>query len=322
MIYDSRYTRALAIDRLRDAFCTTAHASQPDSAARSAAANGDPGCAINRDGVAIWGQAFGSWGHSDGNLNAARVDRSSSGFATGFDGAIGDDWRAGVLAGYSFSNYSVDAQNASAGSDDYHVGVYGGSEWGRLALRLGGTFTWHDISSARLVALPDFVNSLHASYNAATSQAFAELGYQLRAGRFDFEPFVNLAFVNLHSYGFVEQGGLAALTSRAGDTDTGFTTLGIRGSTDFMLGTTATTVRGTLGWLHAYGDITPVSVMSFAGGNPFTVTGIPIATDAAVTEAGFDLHISRHATLGVSYNGQFGSGSVDQAVRGVFTAQF
>jgi uncharacterized protein with beta-barrel porin domain len=63
-------------------------------------------------------------------------------------------------------------------------------------------------------------------------------------------------------------------------------------------------------------------VVSFSNGNPFTVTGVPIATDAAVTEAGLDLHIAPQATLGVSYNGQFGDGSVDRSVRGIFTMQF
>jgi fibronectin-binding autotransporter adhesin len=227
-----------------------------------------------------------------------------------------------VLTGYGVSDYSVAAQNAAASSQDYHFGVYGGSQWGALALRLGSTFTWHDVSSSRLVELPNLMNSLSAEYSASTSQAFAELGYQLRSGAFGLEPFLNLGVVNVHSNGFVEQGGLTALTSRGSDTDTGFTTLGTHASSDFMLGSVPATARGTLGWLHAYGDITPVSVMSLAGGNPFTVTGLPIATDAAVTEAGFDLHITPHAALGVSYNGQFGGGAVDQAVRGVFTMQF
>jgi len=320
MIYDSRYTRELAIDRLRDMFCTAGHSLQPGSAVNPATGAYNRGCAVNPDGIAVWGQAFGSWGHSNGNVNAGRIDRSSSGFVTGIDGAVGDGWRVGVLTGYSFSNYGT--QSSSAGSDDYHVGVYGGSQWGALAVRLGGTFTWHDVSSSRIVALPDFFNSLSTRYNAATSQAFAELGYNIAAGAFDLEPFLNLAYVNLHSNGFAEQGGLAALTSRSSNTDTGFTTLGMRASTDFMLGPMVATVRGTLGWLHAYGDITPVSVMSFAGGNPFTVSGVPIATDAAVTEAGLDLHVAPQATLGVSYNGQFGDGSVDQSVRGIFTMQF
>jgi outer membrane autotransporter protein len=321
MIYDSRYTRELAIDRLRDMFCTAGHASQSDPSAKPGA-GANIGCAVNPNGFAVWGQAFGSWGHSDGNLNASRVDRSSLGFVTGIDTAVGDDWRVGVLTGYSFSNYNVGAQNASSGSDDYHLGVYGGSQWGALAVRLGATFTWHDVSSSRVVVLPGFFNSLSADYNASTSQAFAEFGYDIKAGTFDLEPFLNLAYVDLHSDSFSEQGGLAALTSRSGDTDTGFTTLGMRASTDFMLGPMLATVRGTLGWMHAYGDITPVSVMSFAGGSPFAVTGVPIATDAAVTEAGFDLHIAPQATLGVSYNGQFGDGATDQSVRGIFTMQF
>jgi outer membrane autotransporter protein len=320
MIYDSRYTRALAVDRLRDMFCTAGHGSQPDSTPRPPGASADTGCAVNPGGLAVWGQAFGSWGHSDGNSNAARIDRSASGFVTGIDTAVGNDWRVGVLAGYSASNYGT--QNASSDSDDYHFGVYGGSEWGRLALRLGGTYTWHDVSSTRAVALPNFFNSLSAEYNAATSQGFAELGYGITAGAFNLEPYLNLAYVDLHTNGFTEQGGLAALTSRSGDIDTGFTTLGMRASTDFMLGRIAATVRGTVGWMHAYGDITPVSVMSLAGGTPFTVTGIPIATDAAVTEAGFDLHLAPKATLGVSYNGQYGDGAVDQSVRGILTVQF
>ncbi len=41
--------------------------------------------------------------------------------------------------------------------------------------------------------------------------------------------------------------------------DTAFTTFGIRASTDIDLQDTKATVRGMLGWRHAYGDITPNS---------------------------------------------------------------
>jgi outer membrane autotransporter protein len=321
MIYDSRYTRVLAIDRLRDMFCID-RGSQFDAAGNPAAQAGRGGCVVNPDRFAVWGQGFGSWGHSNGNANAGGIDRSTGGFVAGIDAAVADDWRVGVLTGYSRSDYDSGSQRASAGSDDYHFGVYGGSQWGRLALRLGGTFTWHDVSSNRVVALPDFFNSLRADYGASTSQAFGELGYRIDAGAFDLEPFVNLALVNVHSNSFTELGGAAALTSASGDTNTAFTTLGMRASTDFMLGTVLATVRGTLGWQHAYGDITPVSQMSFANSSQFSVSGVPIAIDAAVTTAGIDLHIARDTTLGISYNGQFGDGSTDQGVRGMFTKRF
>jgi subtilase-type serine protease len=97
----------------------------------------------------------------------------------------------------------------------------------------------------------------------------------------------------------------------------------LRGSTGFVLfGTMSATARGSLGWRHAYGDITPVSVVSLAGGNPFSIAGVPIAVDEAVVEAGFDLHVNGRTTIGFSYSGQFGSGATDQSVRGDLTVRF
>ncbi|MGH6862646.1 MAG: autotransporter domain-containing protein, partial [Phyllobacterium sp.] len=91
-------------------------------------------------------------------------------------------------------------------------------------------------------------------------------------------------------------------------TETTFTTLGLRASSSYTLGTMTATARGTLGWRHAYGDITPTATHAFAGGDAFTVAGVPIAKDGAIIEAGLDLSMTEAATLGLSYQGQFGSG--------------
>jgi outer membrane autotransporter protein len=40
-----------------------------------------------------------------------------------------------------------------------------------------------------------------------------------------------------------------------------------------------------------------------------TIYGVPIARDAAVLELGVDMAVSRHTTVGVSYNGEFVAGS-------------
>ncbi len=113
------------------------------------------------------------------------------------------------------------------------------------------------------------------------------------------------------------------MTSRGGDTDTAFTTLGLRVSTGLVsFGEMSATARGSLGWRHAFGDITPVSMVSLAGGNAFSIAGVPIAADAAVAEAGFDLHVNGRTTIGLSYGGQFGSGAIDQSVRGDLIVRF
>jgi outer membrane autotransporter protein len=249
---------------------------------------------------AAWGNAFGDWGHLDGGVSS-----STGGFLTGIDAALGRGWRAGVVAGYSHTSF--DADMSSGNSQNWHLGLYGGGQWGALGLRAGAAYTWHDISTARSVDFPGFSDHLSADYNAGTAQAFGELAYDLKAGSVGLEPFANLAYINLHSDGFAEKGGAAALTSPSSTTDATFTTLGLRASTDFSLGSMTATARGTLGWRHAY-DAKAEAVFTIDGSDPFIITA-PIARDAALVEAGLDLALSPNATLGLDYRGQLASGA-------------
>jgi outer membrane autotransporter protein len=83
------------------------------------------------------------------------------------------------------------------------------------------------------------------------------------------------------------------------------------------------TARGTLGWRHAMGDITPVAALAFqSGGAAFTLAGSPIARDALVAEAGLDLAVAPNASLGISWTGQFADQSHDNAVKDNFGWKF
>jgi subtilase-type serine protease len=82
------------------------------------------------------------------------------------------------------------------------------------------------------------------------------------------------------------------------------------------------TLRGTLGWRHAFDEVTPFSTFAFTGGSAFNIAGVPIARDAAVVDAGLEFAIAKGATVGISYNGQFGNEAADQSVRGNFTIKF
>ena len=320
MIEDSRFVRSAVNDRLRAAFDGVG-ASGGNTVTYE---NGQPrAVAANTDGLAVWGQGFGSWGHWNSDGNAARLDRSIGGFFVGADAPVFDTWRFGAVAGYSRSSFNTKDRHSSGASDNYHVGLYGGTAWGDLAFRTGAAYTWHDISTNRNVIFPGFGDSLKGNYNAGTAQVFGELAYGFNAGGARFEPFANLAYVNLHTDGFTEKGGAAALTSPSSNTDATFTTLGLRASTSFDLGETTATLRGMVGWRHAYGDVTPSTTMRFAGGgNAFSIGGVPIARDAAVIEGGLDFALSPTAVLGVSYGGQFGSGVVDQTFRANFNVKF
>ena len=52
------------------------------------------------------------------------------------------------------------------------------------------------------------------------------------------------------------------------------------------------------------------------------LSGVPLAEDTALIEAGLDFNLAPNATAGVSYSGQFGDGVQDNAVKGRFAWLF
>ncbi|QCI64188.1 autotransporter domain-containing protein [Phreatobacter stygius] len=319
LVEDSRFVREAATDRLRAAFGAVAASTLPVMAY----AGGDPiPVAATTDRLAVWGQAFGAWGHTKSDGNAARLDRSTGGFFLGADAPVFDSWRLGVLAGYSRTSFSARDRASNGGSDNYHLGLYGGTQWGSLGFRTGLAYTWHDISANRSVVFPGFNDSLKGNYHAGTFQAFGEFGYRIDLSQVALEPFANLAYVNLRTDGFTEQGGAAALSGTGQTTQATFTTLGLRAAAGFDLASVRATVRGTLGWRHAFGDITPLVTLAFAGSSAFTVGGVPIAKNAAVLEAGLDLNLSPAATLGLAYSGQLASGAQQHGMKANLAVRF
>lgn len=272
--------------------------------------------------AAGWASVFGSWGSTGGNGNAAELDRSIGGFIVGVDGMVTDTWRIGALAGYSRTSFDVDDRASSGSADSFHLGLYGGTQWGAVAFRTGLAYGWHNVETSRSVDFPGFSDDLTASYDAGTFQAFAELGYDVTAGDVALEPFANVAYVNHRTGSYAETGGAAALFSPGRTSDTAFTTLGVRAATAFKVVGVDMKARGMIGWRHAFGDTTPVAAHAFAEGGSFTVAGASIARNAALVEIGFDVGLTPTATLGLGYAGQFASNASDHGIRAEFKMAF
>ncbi|MBQ9349731.1 hypothetical protein, partial [Phyllobacterium sp.] len=63
--------------------------------------------------------------------------------------------------------------------------------------------------------------------------------------------------------------------------------------------------------------------LAFAsGGDSFDVSGLPVAQDTALVEAGLAYDIGRATTLGLTYTGQFSSQVNDNAVKADLTVRF
>ena len=337
MLDDSRYVRDAVIGRTRQSFGgdsgplaalgaampTLAYADPAHAlayAGKRPAFKAPPAAAIipNPYALAAWAQAIGGFGRADGDGNAAGLRRNAGGFFSGMDVTIDRMWRFGAAAGYTHSALNVSARSSSAAIDNYHVAVYGGGQFGAWALRGGGAFTAHQLDVSRFAVFPALINALKTDHSARTAQVFGEIGYGFVVGRTAAEPFASVAYVNLDTGGFTETGGAAALTARGQTLEATFTTLGLRAAMVLAMTDWGTvTARATAGWRHAFGDVTPALSLAFAsGGSPFTITGVPIAKDSAVIEAGLDFDIRANVRLGLSYSGQLASRAEDHAIKG------
>lgn len=308
LVAHALYVRDATFDRLRDTYCDEERRERPR-----------PGCSW--DGPSLWGQGYGGWGGVATTSNAAGLDHATAGFLLGVDIPVAG-WRGGVFGGRSRSDLQIVGMDAAAESTEFHLGAYAGTRWDEISLRLGASYSWDSITANRSVAFADFSDRLRSVYNAGASQGFAELGYRMEMWEAMFEPFANLAYVNVRTDGFREVGGPAALTVRADTVENLISTLGVRPSTNIIVDGAELTLRGLAGWRHTFGSVAPGATLAFAGGNAFTVTGAPVARDAMTLEAGVDFTVRDNVSAGLTYGSQLSSRTTDQTVRGTIRVAF
>lgn len=267
----------------------------------------------------LWAQGLGSWLNHNGDGNAAKMKSSTAGIISGLDVTFWDTYRFGIAGGYSQSDVSVASRASSLDADSYHISVYGGARQGRFGLQGGLIYSWNEIASNRTVMFPGFMDTVRADYNAGTTHLFGETNYQFLVNGTALQTFAGFNYMHHQTDSFVERGGAAALAVTSNDRDMVFTTVGLRSSAVLAQSGDFTLVgRGTLAWRHAFGDTDTAISAAFAGGSPFSLTGTPIATDAAYGEAGLDLNFSPAVTLGVAWSGQFGNNANENRLKGQF----
>jgi autotransporter-associated beta strand protein len=266
-----------------------------------------------KPGPDLWAQAYGhSLSLSDGSGNAALVNSAQGGVLVGLDARAGNGL-AGIAGGYSVASLSSPDHSASGNVNAYNAVAYAGGDLGIVRLSGGGSYSFDTIDTTRMIVLPS-AQTLTASYNARSAQAFGEIGVGMGA----FEPFVGANYINVATDAFQETGGSAALTVASSSEGVAYTTLGVRAEADAGNGLS---LRGMAGWRHAYGDVTPVLNATIEG-NGFSVDGAPVAVDAFVAEAGVDMKVSNNATVGISYVGQIGANTQDHGAKGTATINF
>ena len=271
-------------------------------------------------GRGFWIQGGGLARSLDSDGNAADASARAGAMFSGVDTGAGD-WTLGFLGGISVSSLDAGDRNASADVTSVHVGAYAGGVIGAVKMKVGAGYSHHDIDTSRSPRFAGFSDQLKSSYDASSLQVFGEVSRTFDAGALKIEPFAGLAYVRLSTDDFSESGGAAALGSSGDANDASFTTLGARLSKQFTTDSAVFDLSASLGWRHAFADA-PAARLSFSGGSAFTVHGVPIMRDALALQAGFGVKLGAASQLDFGYDGQFGSGGMENAFKARFSTRF
>lgn len=270
-----------------------------------------------------WTSGYGMRSRFGSDGNAASYDLSGGGVFIGGDGFVAEDMRLGLMAGWGHSTLESRRTSGSTDIDSYHIGIYGGKDIGQLSLKAGAAYSFNQIDTNRSIFMNGFRDSLNADYDAGLAQFFGEASYAFQLGQqVELSPFANLSHAILSTDGFSEKGGAAALSATDSDARATFTTVGLRAAGNFDLGAKVMTWNTMAGWQHTFGDVTPESRVSFAGGDSFLVSGTPIGRDAAKVSLGIGMKISENADFGISYHGEFSKDVTENKARADFKLRF
>ncbi|WP_182040139.1 autotransporter-associated beta strand repeat-containing protein [Bombella mellum] len=323
LIQDSFYIRNAALNRLAAADCDYGHNGQSFFDLKTHKKNGT----CYSDHAIMWGQAYGGMGFNSGDGNAALMHHNTAGFVMGVDAPISrSNWRVGGLISYGHSQFNIQrGRSSSANSNNVSIGAYAGTHWGRLNLRLGAIYSWNVINTHRHIAVGDYGGRLSSSYLGGTAQGFGELGYKFRGAHSMFEPFMNVAYVNMESDSYREHGNEAALHSHGTDTGVTFSSFGFRTATTLSIGKAVFMPHLTAAYRHAFGRMGSRQHEAFSmtgGASDMDVAGVLLSSNAAVVQAGVTAHVSDRVDLDLSYIGQYGNQSTESGGTGSVKVRF
>jgi subtilase-type serine protease len=268
---------------------------------------------------AAWARYTGSHDKLSGAGHAAAVDASSSGILIGADASVSPDTRLGAMAGFSNGSVKVQDLRSHAKVDTYTLGAYGATAAAGLDFRYGATYSWHAVSSRRDTGA---LGGAKGRYAARTGQLFGEAAAPYEFGAVTVEPYAGLAYLATRRGRFSES-GTAGLRADGATQQLGFSTLGLRAGAGWQAHDGSQwSLHGGAGWRHAYGGIQPGARMRFAGGDTFEVTGVPVARNALLIEAGIGAETPDGMRFGVGYSGQLARGAVSHAINAKATWVF
>ena len=319
LLEDDLALHKIASDRIRAAFAV--EGSKVETL-MSFGPNGREVAPATSSGFSVWGSGVGSWSDFQGDgANVSGIESSTSGLFFGADTAV-MDWRVGVFGGFSRSNFSINTKTAHGQSKNYHLGLFGGTKTDHWTFQSGLTFSRHEVSNDRTIAIPGLLEQLSSDYVANAFTLFSEMGYQIDANAIMLEPFVGFEYGHLETHQFSEHGGISAVHASKQSDARSLIKLGLNTNSNVSIGKSDVMVYGTIAWRHVLGDVKSNTLQAFANSGDFVTTGVSFAKNGAFIEAGLDIDVGRDANLAISYNGRMANTMQQHGVNASLRIEF
>jgi autotransporter-associated beta strand protein len=276
-------------------------------------------------GISIWANAVDSNGHFDSSFanQTAALDTERTGVVGGFAWA-NDAVAISVGGGASKGKYFQYDRNASAQVDSNYVGGQAGYTTGALTMQVGGSYSWHDVTTQRSVLFPGFANALQSTNEGHTTQLFGELTYALLAsetGRI--EPYLGYSHITTSLNAVQETGGVAALSVGAIDRNVDMLHAGVRMAAAMPVAGTGAVFMPNLaiGLQHGFGDRNGFATASIGGSAPYAILGANVPRDAMEIDAGVRIDFGA-IDFGVSYDSTISAEQADKGAKLTLNIRF
>lgn len=255
----------------------------------------------------IWAAGIGHWGEAEGTKNTMDVD-----FRTGFLGAealVLDNTKFGTFFGYGTTDYKSGLNKIDG--EDKHFGVYGLTDIGNVTMTYGVAYTDEDRDTVRVMN----TNVNQHSENASVLQGFVEGAYNFDLSVAKVSPYVGFTWARVETDAVTDHMDTNSYKTDEIKDDIQIATLGVRTSVPFAMGNMPVALTADLGWSHYFGDTEGLVNVQMGEGGKFAAIEGSELKDQANLGLGIVGQVAKHATVGVSYSGSWGS---DINTHGIF----
>jgi fibronectin-binding autotransporter adhesin len=289
MVTDAASTRA-AFDQLSgEVFATTGGVLRNDSRLLRDRLVERLAFAQVPEGIALWSDFVTTNTDTDSDGNAAASSRTVTGFFSGLETTIAQKVRLGLASGYTKTRVRAQSRG-EVNVDTGYLALYGGSSFGALLLKAGGSFAFHALESARTITQPGLAGRVQGNSKGETLQGFVEVAYALALDqRTSVAPFIQGAVASYKQKDALENSSaVASLSISSARETTFFSTLGVRFASQVRTPDEGRLIpRVRLAYQRADEERTPLAQLRFSqAGAPFQVAGSPLAKEQFLYEAG------------------------------------